>query len=93
MLEAVAVQKGIMIISENRYFDLIQDAVGRDSKWTAAFRTAWGLDSAGSQYQARGAAALELYQLSAEMFDGLISNKHRDVINKTLQLIKDAGYS
>ena len=33
-----------MIVSENRYFDLIQDSVGRDSKWTRAFRTAWGLD-------------------------------------------------
>ena len=44
MLEAVAVQRGLMIISENRYFDLIQDSVGRDSKWTSAFRAAWGLD-------------------------------------------------
>src|SRR5215216_2894697 len=34
MLEAVSVQRGIMIVSENRYFDLIQDSVGRDSKWT-----------------------------------------------------------
>jgi len=93
MLEAVAVQKGLMIVSENRYFDLIQDAVGRDSKWTAAFRTAWGLDSAASQYQSRGAAALKLYKLSAAMFDELIPAKHRDVVNHTLQLIKDAGYS
>ena len=54
MLEAVAVQRGILIISENRYFDLIQEAVGRDSKWTNAFRTAWGLDPASSQYQTRG---------------------------------------
>ncbi len=92
MLEAVAVQRGIMIVSENRYFDLIQDAMGHDSKWTAAFRTAWGLDSAGSQYQARGAAALKLYQLSAAMFDTLIPDKHRTVINKTLKLIKDTGY-
>jgi hypothetical protein len=93
MLEAVAVQKGIMIISENRYFDLIQDAVGRDSKWTSAFRTAWGLDSGASQYQSRGAAALRLYRLSAAMFDSLIPEKHRPVINTSLQLIQEAGYS
>jgi hypothetical protein len=93
MLEAVAVQRGLMIVSENRYFDLIQDAVGRDSRWTATFRTAWGLDYASSQYQSRGAAALKLYRLSAAMFDELIRNKHRDVINNTLRLIKDAGYS
>ena len=92
MLEAVAVQMGIMIISENRYFDLIQDSVGRDSEWTRAFRTAWGLDPNGSQYPQRGVAALALYRLSAEMFDRLIPDKHRDVVTKTLQLIKEAGY-
>ncbi|MGE5464445.1 MAG: nucleotidyltransferase domain-containing protein [Syntrophothermus sp.] len=93
MLEAVAVQRGIMIISENRYFDLIQDAAGRDSKWTNAFRTAWGLDPVSSQYQSRGAAALRLYRLSAVMFEQWIPDKHRDVVNHTLQQIKDAGYS
>ena len=93
MLEAVAVQKGLMIISENRYFDLIQDSVGRDSKWTRAFRSAWGLDPTASQYQSRGAAALTLYRLTAAMFDELIPEKHRDVVNTTLRLIKEAGYS
>ena len=92
MLEAAAVQKGIMIVSENRYFDLIQDSVGRDSKWTRAFRTAWGLEMASSQYQSRGAAALMLYHLTAEMFAELIPEKDREVVNKSLQLIKEAGY-
>ena len=93
MLEAMAVQKGLMIISENRYFDLIQDSVGRDSKWTRAFRTAWGLNANASQYQSRGTAALTLYRLTAAMFDDLIPEKHREVVNKTLQLIKEADYS
>jgi predicted nucleotidyltransferase len=92
MLEAVAVQRGIMIVSENRYFDLIQDMVGRDTKWTSAFRTAWGLDSTSSQYQSRGAAALTLYRLTAAMFDGLIPEKHRDVVKNSLRLIREAGY-
>jgi hypothetical protein len=92
MLEAVAVQRGLLIVSENRYFDLIQEAVGRDSKWTSAFRTAWGLDPASSQYQTRGAAALRLYRLSAVMFETLLPEKHRAVIDHTLKTIKDAGY-
>ena len=91
LLEAVAVQKGLMIISENQYFDLIQDSVGRDSKWTRAFRTAWGMDANASQYQTRGTAALTLYRLTAEMFEDLIPEKHREVVNRTLQLIKEAG--
>jgi hypothetical protein len=92
MLEGVAVQRGLMIISENRYFDLIQDSVGRDSKWTRAFRTAWGLDPNASQYQSRGAGALTLYRLTAAMFDELIPEKHREVVSNTLRLIKEAGY-
>lgn len=93
MLEAVAVQRGLMIVSENRYFDLVQDSAGRDSKWTRAFRTAWGLDTSGSQYQSRGVAALALYRHTAVMFNEWIPEKHRDVVNQTLRLIKEAGYS
>lgn len=91
--EAVMVQRGLMISSENRFFDLIQESVGRNSKWTNAFRTAWGLDPDASQFQTRGAAALNLYCLTAIMFDALIPEKHREVIGKTLHLIKEAGYS
>jgi hypothetical protein len=91
MLEALAVQRGILIVSENRYFDLIQDSMGRDSKWTSAFRTAWGLDSTSSQYQTRGVASLTLYRLSAALFDELIPEKHRDVVENTLRLIREAG--
>jgi len=92
MLEAVAVQRGLLIVSENRYFDLIQESVGRDTKWVSAFRTAWGLNAPSSQYQARGAAALTLYRLTAAMFDGLIPEKHHEVIKHTLNLMKEAGY-
>ena len=92
MLEAVAVQRGIMIFSENRYFDLIQDSVGHDSEWTRRFRTAWGLETGASQYQSRGGAALRLYVLTAEMFVEFIPEKHREVVNRTMQLINEAGY-
>lgn len=91
ILEAAAVQRGILIVSENRYFDLIQESVGRDTKWVGAFRSAWGLDSTSAQYQSRGAAALTLYRLTAAMFDRLIPEKHRDVVNHTIRLIKEAG--
>lgn len=92
MLEAVAVQRGILIISENRYLDLIQEEMGLDSKWTRAFRTAWGLDVGTSPYSTRGVAALSLYRLSATMFDALIPEEHREVVNTTLRLIEEAGY-
>jgi hypothetical protein len=93
MLEAVAVQRGLMIVSENRYFDLIQDSVGHASEWTRAFRRAWGLNVGASQYQSRGVGALMLYHLTAAMFDEMITEKHRDVVKRTLHLIKEAGFS
>jgi hypothetical protein len=55
-----------------------------------AIRTAWGLEPGTADNRSRGAAALTLYRLSAEMFDELISEKHRQVVNKTLQLVKEA---
>lgn len=91
--EAVMVQRGLMMPSENTFFDLIQESVGRDTKWVSAFRAAWGLDSPPAQYQSRGAAALTLYRLTAAMFDRLIPEKHREVVNRTLRLIKEAGYA
>jgi hypothetical protein len=89
---AVMVQRGLLMTSENQYFDRIQESVGRDSKWVAEFRRAWGLDSASSQYQARGAAALRLYRLTAAMLDPVIPEVHREVINRTVRLIRGAGY-
>jgi predicted nucleotidyltransferase len=91
--EAVMVQRGLMITSENRFFDMIQESVGRSSKWTSAFRTAWGLDPGASQYQSRGTAALTLYCLTAAMLNDLIPEKYFEVINRTLRLIAEAGYS
>lgn len=79
--------------SENRCFDLMQDSMGRDSAWTQAFRRGWGLSPDGPQYQDRAAGALKLYCITAEMLDELMPEKHRPVVNRTLQLIKEAGYS
>ena len=91
--EAVFVQRGLMMTSENRCLDLMQDSMGRDSAWTQSFRKSWGLSPNGSHYQDRAAGALALYCITAEMLNKLISATHRSVVNKTLQLIKETGYS
>jgi hypothetical protein len=66
--------------------------LGRHSEWTQAFRRAWGLEEGASDYHSRGEGALRLYRLSAAMFEGLIPEKHREVVSRTLQLIQEAGY-
>lgn len=44
----------------------------------------------GQEGQYRGTAALKLYRLSVVMFDEWIPNKHRDVIDNTLQRMREA---
>lgn len=45
----------------------------------------------GQEGQYRGTAALKLSRQSIAMFDQWIPNKHRAVINNTLQRIQEAG--
>lgn len=87
---AVTVQAGLMIESENRVFDIIQNHLGDDHAWTRAFRLSFGMDVGDKNipaYQTRGRAALELYVQTALLFKDIINNVHREVIENTLQLI------
>ncbi|MEW6404328.1 MAG: nucleotidyltransferase domain-containing protein [Chloroflexota bacterium] len=89
---AVLVQAGLMIESENLVFDLIQNHIGRDHPWTRAFRLSFGMDLGDVNvpaYQTRGKAALELYRETALLFKGIITDKHREVIENTLELIAE----
>ncbi len=101
LLGAVAVQRGLLIPTENLYLDIVQEAVGRDSDWTHALRRVWGLEAIPTvpvapitavQFQARGAAALDLYRHTAGMLQGLMPDQHRAVVESTLKLIDSSGY-
>ncbi len=89
---SVLVQAGLMITSENRAFELLENHIGLDHPWTRAFRLSFGMDLGDVNvpaYQTRGQAALELYQQTAVLFKGHITQKHSEVIENTLQLIHD----
>lgn len=88
LTNAVAVQRGLMIPSENRYFDILQDSLGRTHAWTKAFRLAMGAEIGEAPiYLSRGKAALNLYQETALLFKDIMTDTHREVINATLKLI------
>ena len=90
LANAVAVQRGMIMESENRYFDVIQESIGHTHKWTRAFRLVLGADVGDvniSVYRTRGQAALALYKHTAQLFQNIIPEKHRDVIESTLQLV------
>lgn len=95
LASGVATQRGLMIESENRYFDIIQDSIGREEEWTQAFRAALGADAASSDqppFKDRGAAALTLYRQTAALFQSIIPERHRRVIERTIKVIQKAGY-
>jgi hypothetical protein len=95
MAKVVAVQRGVMIETENRYFELIQESVGAESEWTHLFRLTLGAETGPEKttpYRTRGIAALGLYRLTAGMMEPIILPEHREVIASTLNLIKAAGY-
>lgn len=87
---AVAVQAGLMIESENNFFTIMQNHFGNKHPWTHALRLSFGMDTgdpALPAYQTRGNAALDLYEQTALLFKPIIDDRHREVIEHTLQLI------
>jgi predicted nucleotidyltransferase len=86
---AAAVQAGLMIESENKIFSMMQDHFNNNHAWVRAFRLSFGMDVNPelSAYQTRGRAALDLYEQTALLFENIVSDKHRELIENTLQLI------
>lgn len=89
---AALVQAGLMIQSENRAFAILEEHFGKSHPaWTRAFRLAFGMDVETNvpAYQTRGKASLALYEETAKLFKDIINDKHREVIENTLQLINN----
>lgn len=89
---AALVQTGLMIQSENRAFAILEEHFGKSHPaWTRAFRLAFGMDVETNvpAYQTRGKASLALYEETAKLFKDIINDKHREVIENTLQLINN----
>jgi predicted nucleotidyltransferase len=87
---AAAVQAGLMIESENRIFDLMQTHFRKNPAWIRALRLSFGMDVGDAHvpaYQTRGRAALDLYEQTALLFEDVITDEHREVIENTLKLI------
>ncbi len=86
---AAAVQAGLMIESENKIFAMMQEHFRDNPAWIQAFRRSFSMDVEANipVYQTRGRASLDLYEQTYLLFESLINDKHREVIENTLQLI------
>jgi hypothetical protein len=88
LARAVATQRGVLIRTENAFFQQVQETVGATSAWAAAFRQAAGFEVAAPLE--RAAAGLRLYQATAALFAPIVRPAHRPVIEATLARIRGA---
>jgi predicted nucleotidyltransferase len=92
--EVVAVQRGILIEGSNRYYAQVQEAAGKDSAWTHYHRLALCLEPFPahlSPAEARGMAALRLYEETARLLRNVLLPEDREVIEQTLRVIEEAA--
>lgn len=92
--EVVAVQRGVLIEGSNRYYAQVQEAAGKDSAWTHFHRLALCLEPLPADLtpaEARGIAALRLYEETARLLRDVLLPDDRAVIEQTLQVIEEAS--
>jgi hypothetical protein len=89
LLRALIVQRGVLMRTENSYFQQAQEAAGPDSAWSRAFRVAVGLEMVTAV--ARAGAALRLYQETVTLLAPALQLQHFDVIRGALARIRASG--
>ncbi len=95
MADALLVQQGIFIPTENVFIDRAQETAGRSSEWTRLFRLAIGLDPLSADqppYVSYGIAGLELYRETAALLDKVILQEDAPLVKVALEVIQKAGY-
>ena len=95
LADCLLVQRGTLIPTENAYIDLAQETAGRKSDWTHQFRRAAGLDPftpGKTAFIGFGTAGLRLYCETARLLQDILLPAHADVINRTMEIIMEAGY-
>ena len=96
LVETLLVQRGILVPTENAYFDLAQETAGRNSEWTRQLRLAAALDplpSVSPVYVSRGVAAITLYRLTAGLMEDILRPEEATVIHRSIAIMAEAGYS
>jgi len=94
LARAVAVQRGLLIQTENSFFRQVQEAVGRDSAWTHDFRLAAGFKAGPADLppvEVRGIAGLHLYRETVRLLRSSLLPAHLEVIDSTLDRIQASG--
>lgn len=94
--QIVAVERGLMIESENSYFAQVQNLYEANSDWTRIFRVASGLTTEISgepvSVSLRAFCALNLYVLTVQNLREIIMIEHAEVIYKAIEAVESLDY-
>ena len=86
----VKTQRGILISGDNAFYDEIAEAIGRDSKWTALRKIAYGIeDEFGNAPTLRRqvVAGLRLYVETVRLLKDALHPGHKPLIEQTVAQI------
>jgi hypothetical protein len=95
LADALLVQRGVFIPTENAYLDFAQAAAGRTSSWTRQFRLAIGLDPLPAGIPAfisLGIAGLQLYRESVLLLQESLLPEDAQIVDRALEIMTEAGY-
>jgi hypothetical protein len=90
----VIVQRGLLIRTENSWFQLVYDAVGRDSEWTRYHRLANGFEAGPPHlppFEVRAIAGLHLYEETAGLLRHVLRPAHAQVVDTAIANIHRLG--
>ncbi len=86
----IKTQRGILISGDNAFYDEIAEAVGRDSKWTALRKIAYGIeDESGNAPTLRRQviAGLRLYVETVRLLKDALHPAHKPLIEQTVEQV------
>jgi hypothetical protein len=95
LTRSVIVQRGVLLRTENAYFQQAQEAVGLASPWAAALRVAAGFEPGPpsvSPVIGRAIAALRLYRETAGLLSPVLRPGHRPTVLEALARIQASGH-
>jgi hypothetical protein len=94
LTQIVIVQRGLLIQTENSWFQQVYDEVGRDSDWTRYHRLANGFEAGPPHllpFEARAIAGLRLYEETAKLLRHVLRPAHAQVVDTAIANIYRLG--
>ena len=94
--KSIAIQQGLLLISENEYFRRIREAIQSHPKLAFHYDLAVGFSNIsvdnGNTVRMRGIASLQLYDNTADFLADAIQDDHRATIEKTRLAIQSSPF-